>query len=140
MSYNPLSIWPLHIHTNEMSERIMGLLSHDQNSVLNALPKWARDTLNIHASDVRPKTCTRKQFETATSGDDVWDAMQRCLMVNGELHNNLRMTWGKAFVSWSLSPSEGLCTALDLNHRYALDGGMFWDFDYDYTMYIHKNI
>ena len=53
----------------------------------------------------------------------MWDAMQRCLIRHGELHNNLRMTWGKAFLSWAPSPALALTWALDLNHKYALDGG-----------------
>ena len=58
----------------------------------------------------------------------VWDcginaALQRCLRRHGELHNNLRMTWGKAFLSWAPSPGSALAWALELNHKYALDGG-----------------
>ena len=53
----------------------------------------------------------------------MWDAMQRCLRRHGELHNNLRMTWGKAFLTWAPSPALALQWALDLNHKYALDGG-----------------
>ncbi len=40
----------------------------------------------------------------------------------GELHNNVRMTWGKALLAWTASPFLALHTALHLNHLFALDG------------------
>ena len=53
----------------------------------------------------------------------------------GELHNNARMTWGKALLRWAPSPQAALSAALHLNHRYALDGcdpcsyaGVLWCF------------
>jgi len=49
------------------------------------------------------------------------------------LHNNVRMTWGKAIPSWTASPEAALSTLLDLNNRTALDGadpasyaGLLW--------------
>ena len=39
----------------------------------------------------------------------------------GELHNNSRMTWGKAFIGWA-SPAEALAALIRCNHRFALDG------------------
>ena len=56
------------------------------------------------------------------TGDEFWDAAQTQLVVTGELHNNVRMTWGKAFLSWSPSPEEALARALHNNHKFALDG------------------
>lgn len=53
----------------------------------------------------------------------------------GELHNNARMTWGKALLPWLPSPLEALQAALHLNHLFALDGcdpasygGVLWCF------------
>ncbi len=43
-------------------------------------------------------------------------------MKHGELHNSVRMTWGKAIVEWSKDRHEALRFLIDLNHRYALDG------------------
>ncbi|KAK3283224.1 hypothetical protein CYMTET_9069, partial [Cymbomonas tetramitiformis] len=64
-----------------------------------------------------------------------WDAAQRCLVKHGELHNNMRMTWGKAFLQWTPDPETAIAWALELNHRYALDGcdpasygGVLWCF------------
>ena len=42
---------------------------------------------------------------------------------HGALHNNVRMTWGKAFLPWAPSPQDALAWALEINHRFALDGG-----------------
>ncbi len=39
----------------------------------------------------------------------------------GELHNNSRMTWGKAFIGWA-PPAEALAALLRCNHRFAIDG------------------
>lgn len=53
----------------------------------------------------------------------------------GELHNNLRMKWGKAFLPWLPTPDEAIAAACHVNHRYALDGcdpcsygGILWCF------------
>ena len=89
---------------------------------LAALPGWARRTLEERASDARPAK-TWEQLASARSGDALWDACQRSLLRHGELHNNLRMTWGKALPLWTPSPARALELLVDLNHRYALDGG-----------------
>ena len=79
-----------------------------------------------------------------TGIDAKWDVMQRYLMATGELHNNVRMTWGKTVVGWAARlPRSGdgetsvtssvLQTLCYLNDRYALDGlsppsyaGLLW--------------
>jgi len=99
---------------------------------LAALPRWARETLAEHDTDDRdPKTW--EELSRAKSGDALWDAAQRSLLRHGELHNNVRMTWGKAIPGWTRTPREALGTLIDLNHRYALDGrdpasygGLLW--------------
>ncbi len=89
---------------------------------LERLPAWARETLAAHADDARHADHDWERLARARTGDALWDAAQRSLLVHGELHNNLRMTWGKAFLGWSASPQRALATMVDLNHRYALDG------------------
>lgn len=98
-----------------------------------SLPSWAQATLSEHARDVRPKLYTWEQLARAETDDEFWNAAQRSLLVAGELHNNVRMTWGKAFLQWTGSPAEALRLMIDLNHRYALDGrdpasygGLLW--------------
>ena len=50
-----------------------------------------------------------------------------------ELHNNVRMTWGKAIPAWTRTPEEVRRTLVAMNHRHALDGrgpssygGLYW--------------
>lgn len=98
-----------------------------------SLPAWARATLEEHASDDRPRHYTLKQLEAAETYDEVWNAAQRELLVDGRIHNYLRMLWGKKILEWSSSPREALEVMIELNNRYAVDGrnpnsysGIFW--------------
>ncbi len=100
---------------------------------LDALPGWARMTLDAHSGDPRPASFDAETLARGRTGDALWDAAQRSLVQFGELHNNLRMTWGKALVPWSATPDVALQHLVDLNHRYALDGrdpssygGLLW--------------
>jgi predicted NAD/FAD-dependent oxidoreductase len=100
---------------------------------LAALPRWAQATLQAHARDPREVTFDWEALARARTGDPLWDTAQRSLLRHGELHNNARMTWGKALLGWTRSPEEALRLLVDLNHRYALDGrdpasygGLLW--------------
>jgi len=100
-----------------------------------SLPEWARKTLDKHRRDPRPEVYTAAQFEAAETQDELWNAAQRQLVVEGRIHNYLRMLWGKKVLHWSRSPEEALATLVELNNRYALDGrdpnsysGIFWCF------------
>ncbi|MDP3156858.1 MAG: FAD-dependent oxidoreductase [Archangium sp.] len=97
-------------------------LHHPQHETLQVLPAWARDTLRAHERDGRTYLPSAEQLARAQTGDLLWDAAQRQLLTHGELHNNVRMTWGKALIGWTRNAQEALSTLLDLNHRYALDG------------------
>lgn len=100
---------------------------------LDALPEWARQTLLDHASDARDAVYSWETLSRGATGDALWNAAQRSLLHNGELHNSVRMTWGKAIPPWVRTPTEALRLLVDLNHRYALDGsdpnsygGLLW--------------
>ena len=87
----------------------------------DSLPTWAISTLREHERDSR----TVLSWETlarAQTGERLWDAAQRSLLKHGELHNNVRMTWGKAILEWTRNHRQALERLIDLNHRYALDG------------------
>lgn len=86
------------------------------------LPGWARATLHAHARDKRRFVYTAVQFESAVTHDEVWNAAQRQLVMEGRLHNAMRMLWGKCILAWSRSPREALATMIHLNNKYALDG------------------
>ncbi|MBM4361212.1 MAG: deoxyribodipyrimidine photo-lyase, partial [Deltaproteobacteria bacterium] len=66
---------------------------------LAALPEWARATLSTHIKDPRTMTPSWEALARGWTGDALWDAAQASLRVHGELHNNVRMTWGKALLS-----------------------------------------
>ena len=97
-----------------------------------ALPDWAQETLQDHRADARDWIDADRLSRGAT-GDRLWDACQHSLRVHGELHNNVRMTWGKAIPLWSHDGQQALDRLIGLNHRYALDGrdpnsygGLLW--------------
>jgi predicted NAD/FAD-dependent oxidoreductase len=92
----------------------------DHHSV-SALPVWARESLG-ETEAARSQRPTLAQIERGSTGEPLFDLCQTSLIRHGMLHNNVRMTWGKAIMEWFADPEEGLHLALDLNHRYALDG------------------
>jgi len=102
------------------------------HGTLAALPAWAQRTLEGQREEPR-RVLDLETLARGVVGDEVWDLAQRSLLRHGELHNNLRMTWGKAIPAWSATPKEALQRLIDLNHRYALDGcdpssygGLLW--------------
>jgi len=102
---------------------------------IDALPTWAQQTLQQHTSDPRQATYGWEKLARAKTEQPLWDACQRSLLKHGEMHNNVRMTWGKAFLHWASTPARAMRLTMDLNHRYALDGrdpssygGVLWCF------------
>jgi deoxyribodipyrimidine photo-lyase len=87
-----------------------------------ALPDWARATLEKHAKDRRGRIYSLEELEEARTGDPLWNAAQRQLVREGRLHNYLRMLWGKKILEWTRSPREALEVLFHLNDKYALDG------------------
>ncbi|MEQ1757142.1 MAG: deoxyribodipyrimidine photolyase [Vicinamibacterales bacterium] len=105
----------------------------DDYTTYQALPAWARATLEKHAADERPHTYSLDQFARADTHDPLWNAAQRELALEGRLHNYMRMLWGKKILEWTHTPREALEVMVELNNRYALDGrdpnsysGIFW--------------
>jgi photolyase PhrII len=94
----------------------------DTPGTIDALPAWARETLAAHGDDPRDQIHAWETTARAQTRDPLWDAAQQSLLIHGELHNNLRMTWGKALLQWTRSPQAALRMMIDLNHRFALDG------------------
>lgn len=98
-----------------------------------SLPEWARDTLELHATDPREHVYAVDAFDAAETHDELWNAAQRQLRGEGVIHNYLRMLWGKKILEWSSHPREALETMIELNNRYSVDGrdpnsysGIFW--------------
>ncbi len=105
----------------------------DDLESMDILPRWASETLEEHAGDSREGHYSWETLARGKTGNVLWDAAQKSLLAHGELHNNVRMTWGKAFLAWTRRPEEALRMMIDLNHRYALDGsdpnsygGLLW--------------
>lgn len=98
----------------------------------DALPAWARATLERHAGDDRGLV-SLEQLEQGRSYDALWNATQGQLRREGRIHNYLRMIWGKRFLEWTRHPREAVDWMLRINDRWALDGrdpnsvsGIFW--------------
>ncbi|WP_224406582.1 deoxyribodipyrimidine photo-lyase [Afifella sp. IM 167] len=88
-----------------------------------ALPDWARATLEKHRGDARNPGYTAAEMEEAKTGDEAWNAAMRQMKATGYLHNHLRMYWAKQILRWASSPQYALSTIMALNNRYFLDGG-----------------
>ena len=86
------------------------------------LPRWARQTLQAHAAEPRPALYPLEDLEAARTDDPVWNAAQSALVRTGQMHNYLRMYWGKRLLVWTERPEEALRVGLYLNNKYALDG------------------
>ena len=67
-----------------------------------AVPLWAREQLRASSAlaDNKGASLTLAALECGQTGDAAWDDCQRCLAISGELHNNVRMAWGKAIPQW----------------------------------------
>ena len=95
--------------------------SKDPYSTSN-LPGWALGSWRRSESDVRINQIPEHQLEYSESPSDLWNDCQSSLTKHGELHNNLRMTWGKAIPMWTDSLETSVYLAQKLNDKYALDG------------------
>ncbi len=100
-----------------------------------SLPEWAQATLREHRRDKRAYVYSLAEFECAATHDELWNAAQRQLVREGQMHNYLRMLWGKKILEWSRTPEDALDVMIELNNKYALDGrdpnsysGIFWCF------------
>lgn len=98
-----------------------------------SLPDWAQKTLAEHEIDARETIYSLEEFEQARTHDTLWNAAQTQLVLEGRVHNYLRMLWGKKILEWTETPRAALDIMIHLNNKYALDGrnpnsysGIFW--------------
>lgn len=87
-----------------------------------SLPAWSRKTLDLHRKDKREFLYSRAQWEAGATHDPCWNAAQAEMVRSGQMHNYMRMYWGKKILEWSRTPEEAFETALYLNNKYELDG------------------
>jgi deoxyribodipyrimidine photo-lyase len=105
----------------------------EDHDCFSSLPSWAQATLTRHAADRRPYIYTLDELAAAETHDPLWNATQKQLVVEGLIHNYLRMLWGKKVLEWTANPQDALSVLIELNNKYAVDGrdpnsysGIFW--------------
>jgi deoxyribodipyrimidine photo-lyase len=86
------------------------------------VPNWARGALAKHAADPRPALETLEAMLHGETADETWNACQKQYLIDGWMHNNLRMYWAKRLIAMTVSPEAGWATACYLNDRLSLDG------------------
>jgi deoxyribodipyrimidine photo-lyase len=108
---------------------------NEKHDSLEGLPDWARATMREHAKDKRAPIFTLEQLEFAETYDELWNASQREMLYTGEIHNYVRMLWGKNVIAWTPSYEEAFAILEHLNNKYCLDGrnpnsyaGILWCF------------
>lgn len=94
----------------------------DEPYGVHNLPEWARLSWRSTADDPRTTKYALRQLQRADVHDPLWAACQRSLLRHGELHNNVRMTWGKALTLWTDDVEQSMAYGQALNDMYALDG------------------
>ncbi len=87
-----------------------------------ALPEWARRTLEEHEADPRPAILSRADIEAGRTPDRYFNAAMKEMRETGYLHNYMRMYWGKQIITWCATAREAFRTTLYLNNKYFLDG------------------
>ena len=99
------------------------------------VPAWGRETLAAHAQDPRPTLYSKAQLLRGETHDAIWNAAQKQFLLDGWMHNNLRMYWVKQIIRWVASPEEAWNIAVEFNDRLSLDGrdpatygGIQWGF------------
>jgi len=102
---------------------------------LEALPAWAQKTMREHIDDEREVLYSLEELEAGTTHDELWNAAQREMVATGEMHNYVRMLWGKNVIGWTKSYEEAFAVLEHLNNKYCLDGrnpnsyaGILWCF------------
>ncbi len=96
--------------------------SRDNYDDLTTAAGWAQETLELHSADPREYVYSLKELENGETHDDLWNAAQMQLVLEGHMHGFLRMYWAKKILEWTESPEVALRTGLYFNDRFALDG------------------
>ncbi|MFW5683080.1 MAG: deoxyribodipyrimidine photo-lyase, partial [Phycisphaeraceae bacterium] len=87
-----------------------------------AIPDFARRTLDNHRNDRREHVYTREQLENAETHDPYWNAAMREATATGYMHNYMRMYWGKKILEWSEQPEDAFDHMIEIMNKYYLDG------------------
>ena len=99
---------------------------------IETIPNWAKISMSEHLKDDR-LIYTLDELEQADTHDEIWNAAQRELLRTGQMHNYMRMLWGKKILEWSPDPETAAERMIYINDKWALDGrdpnsytGIFW--------------
>jgi deoxyribodipyrimidine photo-lyase len=102
---------------------------------LKSLPEWVHKTMREHIDDARAPVYSLEQLEAGETYDELRNAAQREMVETGEIHNYVRMLWGKNVIGWTRSYEEAFEMLVHLNNKYCLDGrnpnsyaGILWCF------------
>lgn len=102
------------------------------HATIETIPNWAKISMNEHINDDR-LLYTLDELEQAETHDEIWNAAQRELVRTGQMHNYMRMLWGKKILEWSPDPETAAERMIYINDKWALDGrdpnsytGIFW--------------
>ncbi len=102
---------------------------------IEALPDWVQKTMREHIDDERPEIFSLEELEFGKTYDELWNASQREMVLTGEMHNYVRMLWGKLVIQWTRNYEEAFAVLEHLNNKYCLDGrnpnsyaGILWCF------------
>ncbi len=113
----------------------------------DAIPEWAKKTLDEHREDPRTVSYDPNQMENAHTHDEYWNAAMMEMKYTGFMHNYMRMYWGKKILEWSKTPEQAFRTAMYLNNKYFLDGrdpnsytGVAWLFGVHDRAFKERNI
>lgn len=117
-------------------ELSFNMTRHNPNyDTLEALPPWALKTMREHAADERTHLYSLEELEAGETHDELWNACQREMVRTGEMHNYVRMLWGKNVIAWTPNYETAFETLVHLNNKYCLDGrdpnsytGILWCF------------
>jgi deoxyribodipyrimidine photo-lyase len=90
--------------------------------VYERIPNWARQQLADHADDPRPEQESLSALVHGETADESWNACQKQYLIDGWMHNNLRMYWAKKIIAMTPGPQIAWATACYLNDRLSLDG------------------
>lgn len=97
-------------------------LRNANHGSLSALPDWVQRSMRAHDGDEREVTYTLDELENAATHDPIWNAGQRELRETGQMHNVVRMLWGKSVITWAPTYELALAWLIHLNNKYGLDG------------------
>ena len=85
-------------------------------------PNWAIVSHKKHRDDAREYIYVLKDLEEANTHDQLWNAAQKHMIIEGKMSGYLRMYWAKKIMEWSLDFATAHKYAIYLNDKYSLDG------------------